>query len=359
MSRSSDPREGDSTLLKVGELARRSGVTVRTLHHYDSIGLLRPSGRSEGGYRLYNRADVARLHGIQVLRGMGLPLDEIGTMLAKEGEGFAVTVARQLAALDRQIEQTTRLRDRLAMVQAKFDEDGGEPELSDWLYTLHLMAACDRYFSPAEVKQIFGNFQVVEVELHQLVEQVNALMQAGVPATDARVQPCAQRWANLMYTWMKGDFELMERWGQMYLADSTLRSGKRPGLSMIRYIEEAVALRMSLVCKYMSMDELKRLGPVDDGDWAALSADALALAAQAPQPGAAAVQALLHRWRALRQRASRGDPVLDAKLQRAYRLEPLLRDTAPVSPAAREFLWRMAAAQADAELAPQELPAGA
>jgi DNA-binding transcriptional MerR regulator len=47
-------------MLKVGELAERAGLTVRTLHHYDSIGLLRPSARSDAGYRLYDRNDVAR-----------------------------------------------------------------------------------------------------------------------------------------------------------------------------------------------------------------------------------------------------------------------------------------------------------
>lgn len=52
-------------MLKVGELARRAGLAVRTLHHYDSIGLLKPSGRSAAGYRLYNRDDVARLHQVQ------------------------------------------------------------------------------------------------------------------------------------------------------------------------------------------------------------------------------------------------------------------------------------------------------
>ena len=50
-------------LVKVGELARRSGLTVRALHHYDSIGSLHPTGRSDSGYRLYSRDDVARLHG--------------------------------------------------------------------------------------------------------------------------------------------------------------------------------------------------------------------------------------------------------------------------------------------------------
>ena len=50
--------------LKVGELARRTGLTVRTLHHYDEIGLLAPSQRSDSGYRLYSQADVQRLHAI-------------------------------------------------------------------------------------------------------------------------------------------------------------------------------------------------------------------------------------------------------------------------------------------------------
>lgn len=67
--------------LKVGELAKRCGLTVRTLHHYDQIGLLRPSARSGSGYRLYGRSDIARLHQIQVLRKLGLSLAEIGGWL--------------------------------------------------------------------------------------------------------------------------------------------------------------------------------------------------------------------------------------------------------------------------------------
>ncbi|OYV00420.1 MAG: MerR family transcriptional regulator, partial [Burkholderiales bacterium PBB5] len=68
--------------LKVGELAQRSGLTVRALHHYEQIGLLTPSARSSAGYRLYGRDDVARLHAIQALRGLGLALKDIGPMLS-------------------------------------------------------------------------------------------------------------------------------------------------------------------------------------------------------------------------------------------------------------------------------------
>ena len=60
--------------LKVGELARRTGLTVRTLHHYDAIGLLRPSERSESGYRLYGDADMRRLYRIIAMRGQRGPV---------------------------------------------------------------------------------------------------------------------------------------------------------------------------------------------------------------------------------------------------------------------------------------------
>jgi DNA-binding transcriptional MerR regulator len=57
--------------LKVGELARRTGLTVRTLHHYDEIGLLNPSLHTEAGYRLYTAGDVARLQQVLSLRQLG------------------------------------------------------------------------------------------------------------------------------------------------------------------------------------------------------------------------------------------------------------------------------------------------
>lgn len=61
----------------VGEVARLAGVSVRTLHHYDEIGLLPPSGRSESGYRLYSAADVERLRRILFYRELDFPLEEI------------------------------------------------------------------------------------------------------------------------------------------------------------------------------------------------------------------------------------------------------------------------------------------
>ena len=60
---------------RIGELARAAGVTVRALHHYDSLGLLVPSERTGAGHRLYSADDVERLYRLLALRGVGLPLD--------------------------------------------------------------------------------------------------------------------------------------------------------------------------------------------------------------------------------------------------------------------------------------------
>src|SRR5437868_3222625 len=63
--------------LKVGELARRTGLTVRTLHHYDEIGLLKPALHTESGHRLYTAEDLARLQRIKSLRQLGFSLEQV------------------------------------------------------------------------------------------------------------------------------------------------------------------------------------------------------------------------------------------------------------------------------------------
>ena len=117
-------------LLKVGELARHTGLTVRTLHHYDEIGLLKPSGRSDSGYRQYSRADVARLHGIQALRHLGLALADIAAMLEEEGgTPPGLIIEQQIRALDREIAQASELRGQLDLLQHQLAK-GDEPDMA-------------------------------------------------------------------------------------------------------------------------------------------------------------------------------------------------------------------------------------
>ncbi|AKU19233.1 transcriptional regulator [Luteipulveratus mongoliensis] len=84
-------------MLTVGQVAETFGVTVRTLHHYDQIGLLVPSERSSAGYRLYTEEDLTRLQHIVVYRRLEMPLDEIATLL--ESGDVATHLRRQREAV--------------------------------------------------------------------------------------------------------------------------------------------------------------------------------------------------------------------------------------------------------------------
>ena len=112
----------------VGELAKRAGLTVRTLHHYEELGLLRPSGRSEAGYRRYGEADVLRLHRVLALRDAGLSLKEIAPLLDGEApQPLAAVLQAQIEQIEAQIEaQETLLQTlRNAAKRLELHGDGG------------------------------------------------------------------------------------------------------------------------------------------------------------------------------------------------------------------------------------------
>jgi MerR family transcriptional regulator, thiopeptide resistance regulator len=90
----------------VGELARLAGITVRTLHHYDRIGLVRPSERTAAGYRSYDLRDLDRLQQVLVYRELGFPLEEVATLLDDPDADPAVHLRRQHRLLRERIERT-------------------------------------------------------------------------------------------------------------------------------------------------------------------------------------------------------------------------------------------------------------
>lgn len=102
---------------KVGELAAEAGLTVRTLHHYDRIGLVRPAGRTYSGHRRYNEADVQRLYQVLALRQLGLGLDQIAKVLAGKAE-MAQVLAAHRDYLAAQLATTQDLHARVAALAA-------------------------------------------------------------------------------------------------------------------------------------------------------------------------------------------------------------------------------------------------
>jgi len=107
-----EPVGGPDQAWKVGALAAATGLTVRALHHYDQIGLLSPSQRTDAGHRLYTADDVARLYRIRLLRGLGFPLEQIAAALHDPEWQLAGAVKRHLQHTQRRAAIAARLSTR-------------------------------------------------------------------------------------------------------------------------------------------------------------------------------------------------------------------------------------------------------
>jgi DNA-binding transcriptional MerR regulator len=325
------------SLLKVGELARHSGLTIRTLHHYDEIGLLKPSARSDGGYRLYDGADVARLHGIQALRRLGLTLAEIGELLSRDGASLPAIIERQLQSLDREIAQASELRARLTLVQAAM-ASGSAPGIDDWLGTLSLMSTYGKYFDTEELRVILGNLKRLANEWSPLVAKVREQMALDAPPDAVAVQRLAREWMDLAIRWMDGDMDRLMRWGQMYRQESIARGRHGIDLDVMDYIGRAIEMRLAAMRKYLSDDDMVRIDKTLAPEWRELAADVAQLIERGSDVHCDDAHALAARWDALCERMVRGDAGLRQRMVQAFESEPLLRDAGMLSGDARQFL---------------------
>ena len=106
-------------LLKIGQVTAQSGVPIRTIRYYEDLGLLRSSGRSEGGFRLFSQEVLARLAFIKRAQSLGLSLEEIGEILQVYDRGtppcdeLKEKLEDKLLEIDRQVEQLLALRTEL------------------------------------------------------------------------------------------------------------------------------------------------------------------------------------------------------------------------------------------------------
>ncbi|MRD46428.1 MerR family transcriptional regulator [Caenimonas koreensis DSM 17982] len=324
--------------LKVGELARSSGLTVRTLHHYDDIGLLKPSGRSDSGYRLYSEQDVARLHGIQALRHLGLPLSDIAQLLDGDAAAPQTILTQQINALERQIEQANELRGRLALIRDDITS-GTPPVMGDWLGALSLMATYGKYFSAQELKKIFQDWQKIEVQWPALIEEVRHEMKRGTAPDSPVAQTLARRWMALVHHWMGGDFELMHRWGEMYKNEPSAHGRKGgPPTEVFEFMQKAADVRLAFLKRHYTMEELGKIRYVPEEAWRDVQARAQALMQQGKPATGRAARALAAHWSGLVDQLVSGDADMRRKLFELQRDEPLARAASPISPEVRAYL---------------------
>jgi DNA-binding transcriptional MerR regulator len=241
-----------SESLKVGELARRTGLTVRTLHHYDEIGLLRPSLHNEAGYRLYTGHDIARLQQVISLRQLGFSLDEVRECLDRPGFSPLEVIGLHLARLREQIAMQEALCDRLEAVAGRL-RTVGEVSTEEFLRTIQEMTMLDTYFTPEQQKRMqvaraaLGeeDLQQKQAEWAELIAQVRTEMDRGTDPSDPKVQALARRWQELVSFTTGGDPTMAQaikrRWdeqGDNIVAQHGSQYDWRPVAS---YIQKAMA----------------------------------------------------------------------------------------------------------------------
>jgi DNA-binding transcriptional MerR regulator len=106
----------EKTTWKVGELAEKTGITVRTLHHYHEKGLLIPSGINEAGYRMYSKEDIIRLQQIISLKQFGFTLDRIKQILERKDYDPAKIIQTQLQVVEKQMKLQEKLKFQLETI---------------------------------------------------------------------------------------------------------------------------------------------------------------------------------------------------------------------------------------------------
>jgi MerR family transcriptional regulator, thiopeptide resistance regulator len=243
---------------RVGVLARETGLTVRTLHHYDAIGLLVPSQRTSGAHRLYSSDDIARLQQIQSLRSMRMPIAAIARLLATPSgkararssasdvirahrEHLRTTIAAQTALLH----QLDQIGERLAGI--------GQPSVAQLCALIrqsHDTHRVERFFTATQLASLAqvrassgheGGMAVMQ-QWQDLIRKVDVAMRAGDAPVAPQVQALARQWRALLSLSVGGEPDTADAARTMYENDGDALScimPLRPTREMFAYLEQA------------------------------------------------------------------------------------------------------------------------
>ena len=243
---------------QIGELAKRAGVSVRTLRHYDAIGLLEPSQTTQAGYRLYDETAIAQLEQILYFRELGFALDEIREIMIspsyKEGEAMK----RQRTLLQMQ-------KKRIDAMIARLDEAiAGYGAPNTEVFDMSEIEKAKRQYAE-EAKARWGNTQAYaesekktakygKADWQQIQSGMTALFEAfaavrDLDPEDERVQALVKNWQQYItdHFYACTD-EILAGLGQMYTCDERFkvnidRSGEGTAQCMARAIEVYLSKR--------------------------------------------------------------------------------------------------------------------
>lgn len=242
------PDTSDSGGLTVGRAAKLLGVTVRTLHHWDGIGLARPSLRTAAGYRLYTVADTVRLHRVVVYRELGLDLESIRAVLDDATADVPAALRAQRAEITERIERLRRLGtglDRMIEAQERGMLLTAEQQAQifgpDWdpegpVKARRLYGDTEQWRQYAERAATRGpkEWQAVADRAARLDHALGEAMDAGVEPGGPEAERLVERHREVFSAYFPLTREMQVCLGRMYEDDPGFAAhydGVRPGLA--------------------------------------------------------------------------------------------------------------------------------
>ncbi|MGW3418401.1 MerR family transcriptional regulator [Streptomyces phaeochromogenes] len=233
----------------VGQVAGFAGVTVRTLHHYDEIGLLVPSERSHAGHRRYGDEDLDRLQQILFYRELGFPLDEVAALLDDPETDPRAHLRRQHELLTARIEKLQKMavavehameartmginltpEEKFEVFGDKDPEEHAEEAERRWGGTEAYAESQRR-----AARYTKDDWKRMQAEVASWGERYDALMEAGEPATGERAMDMAEEHRQHISQWFYDcSYEIHRGLGEMYVSDERFKEfydSMRPGLA--------------------------------------------------------------------------------------------------------------------------------
>jgi DNA-binding transcriptional MerR regulator len=209
------------------EFAALAGVTVRTLHHYDRIGLLKPAHRTMAAYRLYSDKELRRLEQIVVLKFLGLSLQQIRKVLDHGPRILTKVLREQRQGLEARRHQIDRAVRAITAAERSLKAGiGSDTQIIEIIRSIADMEqtkdAIMQYYSPSARAKIKARNWPPEMQAQcerdwaALLEEVRTAMKAGEDPGSPRVQALAARWKELVEGFTGGDPEIMEGLKKLY-----------------------------------------------------------------------------------------------------------------------------------------------
>jgi DNA-binding transcriptional MerR regulator len=240
----------------VGRVADLSGVTIRTLHHYDEVGLLSPGERSEAGYRLYGAADLERLQRILFYKELGFALKEIQAIMDDPGTDHVGHLGRQRGLLVERIERLSAMVDAIDHeMEARKMNINLTPEerfeiFGDFRPEDHAKEAERRWGETEAYKEsnrrvsryTREDWRSLKTEAEEIEARLAATFEAGLAPESEEAMAAAEAHRQHISRWFYDcTYEIQRGLAEMYVSDERFRShyDKRiPGLAV--FVRDAV-----------------------------------------------------------------------------------------------------------------------